>query len=75
MRFKPDDSCQAYIVESKNDIDNIIDRVIFPVMVKPCDGSGSRGTARIDCKEDLRLACENAIYNSLSKKCVYLNLL
>lgn len=68
FEVQADDSCQAYIVESKNDIDNIIDRVIFPVMVKPCDGSGSRGTARIDCKEDLRLACENAIYNSLSKK-------
>lgn len=46
FEVQADDSCQAYIVESKNDIDNIIDRVIFPVMVKPCDGSGSRGTAR-----------------------------
>ena len=56
---------QFFIVNSNEDVLKIKDKLIYPVMVKPCDGSGSRGTNRVDRSEDLLMACNKAIQCSL----------
>ena len=37
-------------------------------MVKPCDGSGSRGATRVDRKEELKAACEFAMAGSITHR-------
>lgn len=63
-----DDTGLSFEVACEADVDNIINKVQFPVMVKPCDGSGSRGASRVDKSADLKTACEFAMSNSLTKK-------
>lgn len=63
-----DDIEQYYEINSMEDVARIADKVVFPVMVKPCDGSGSKGAAKIEKKEDLSAACMEALKMSLSKK-------
>ena len=63
-----DDTEQAYEVSSEQDILNIQTKVKFPVMVKPCDGSGSRGAAKVEHIEDFSSACLEAMNCSLSHK-------
>lgn len=63
-----DDTGFSFEVASETDIDNIINEVKFPVMVKPCDGSGSRGASRVDTCEEFKLACRFAMTNSLTGK-------
>ena len=43
-----DDTKQSYEVDDSTDIASLCNQVSFPVMVKPCDGSGSRGASRVD---------------------------
>ncbi len=63
-----DDTKPSHLITNKNDIDNVSQYVKFPVMVKPCDGSGSRGANRVDSIEDFTKACEIAMSCSLTKK-------
>lgn len=63
-----DDTSQSYEVCDNTDISKLTKRLIYPVMVKPCDGSGSRGTSRVDTSEQLRDACKCAINNSITRK-------
>lgn len=63
-----DDTEQAYEVSCDNDVEKIKTIIKFPVMVKPCDGSGSRGTNRVDCAEDFAKACNIAMDCSLVRK-------
>ena len=63
-----DDTGLSFEVSSESDVNNIINKIQFPVMVKPCDGSGSRGASRVDKSADLKTACEFAMSNSLTKK-------
>ena len=37
-------------------------------MVKPCDGSGSRGASRVDREEELKAACEYAMAGSITHR-------
>ena len=60
-----DDTCQALEVKNDTDLEAIKNTLQYPVMVKPCDGSGSRGTARVDGPEGLKNACRNAMAASL----------
>lgn len=55
-------------IENMDDVDKIKKDLKYPVIVKPCDGSGSRGIKKIDHMGDLKLACEEAMKASLSKK-------
>lgn len=57
-----DDTHEAYEVGSETVLDDLI--IHYPVMVKPCDGSGSRATRRVDCLEELKEACEDAVKTS-----------
>lgn len=61
-----DDTKQAYKVDQSTDLMALCDCISFPVMVKPCDGSGSRGAARVDQKEALAEACQNAMNASVT---------
>ena len=63
-----DDTGLSFEILSESDINNVINKVKFPVMVKPCDGSGSRGASRVDTLDALKNACEFAMSNSLTNK-------
>lgn len=63
-----DDTEQAYEVDRTTDLNQLGLRLTFPVMVKPCDGSGSRGAARVDVVDELAAACEAAIDASITHR-------
>lgn len=67
---KADDTGYSHIVDSSECAWQIKDEVVYPVMVKPCDGSGSRGAARVDSADEFVKACEVAMGYSLSHKAV-----
>lgn len=46
---------------------NDINKMSFPVIVKPTDSAGSKGVTRVNNKEELPYAIAHAIENSLSK--------
>jgi biotin carboxylase len=47
-----------------------IDGMIFPLIVKPTDRSGSRGVTKVDTMGQLKQALERAIIESIEKKAV-----
>lgn len=61
-----DDMQEAFEVDKNTNLEAI--NLHYPVMVKPCDGSGSRATMRVDCAEKLANACHMAMDSSLEKK-------
>lgn len=61
-----DDLQEAFEVDRNTNLEAL--DLHYPVMVKPCDGSGSRATMRVDCAEDLAHACGMAMNVSLEKK-------
>lgn len=63
-----DDTEQTYEVTADTDLYTLARLVTYPVMVKPCDGSGSRGTSRVDYSEELPKACEYAMNGSISHR-------
>ncbi len=65
-RAHADDTAQAYELADEWDMDAIRDKVHYPVMVKPCDGSGSRSVSKVECPEDLAVACRDAMDASLT---------
>lgn len=63
-----DDTKQAFEVNSDTNIEALSEKIKYPVMVKPCDGSGSRGAGRVDKAEDLKRACEYAMSGSITNR-------
>lgn len=63
-----DDTEQAYEINGQTDIEELSKVIKYPIMVKPCDGSGSRGASRVDTPEQLKAACDYAISGSLTKR-------
>ncbi len=63
-----DDMKQFCEVGPETDITELGRKLSYPVMVKPCDGSGSRGTSRVDKPEELYNACTYATEGSLTKR-------
>lgn len=63
-----DDTGQGYEVTEQTNLNVLKHKLIYPVMVKPCDGSGSRAAARVDCESALASACHAAIAASLTKR-------
>ncbi len=61
-----DDTEQAYEVSSDTDIGDLAQKLTYPVMVKPCDGSGSRGASRVNKPEGLFDACTYAMRGSIT---------
>lgn len=65
---KVDDTGESYEVHEGTDIDKLSAIISYPVMVKPCDGSGSRGASRVESAAELSAACEFAINSSVSNR-------
>lgn len=63
-----DDTMPVYAVDQHTDIEALCKTIVFPVMVKPCDGSGSRGVCRVDRAADFEKACLAAM-DSSSTRC------
>lgn len=63
-----DDTEQAYEVDVNTDIEMLSSLLNYPVMVKPCDGSGSRGASRVDKPKELFDACTLAMSSSISHR-------
>ena len=61
-----DDTEQVYEVNKDTDVEQLAEKLNYPVMVKPCDGSGSRGTSRVNSKKELKKACRFAINSSIT---------
>ena len=57
----------AYSIESAK---KIIDRIGFPVVIKPIDSAGSLGVSKVRKSEDLEIAFKNAKSNLSSKKVI-----
>lgn len=67
---RADDTGYSHIIDSTECARRIKGDIAYPVMVKPCDGSGSRGAARVDSADEFVEACEVAIGCSISRKAV-----
>lgn len=65
---KVDDTEQAYEVNESTDIVSLCEKLTFPVMVKPCDGSGSRGASRVDKSDSFASACQYAMESSITHR-------
>lgn len=65
---KVDDAEQAYEVNQNTDLISLAEKLSFPVMVKPCDGSGSRGVSRVDDASRFADACRNAMTASITHR-------
>ena len=63
---KVDDTEQAYEVLENSNLPALAEKLSFPVMVKPCDGSGSRGVSRVDEMSQFADACQTAIAASIT---------
>ena len=60
-------TAQAYEVSENTNLTTLVEKLCFPVMVKPCDGSGSRGVSRVDEMSQFADACQKAIPQAYSK--------
>ena len=65
-----DDTGYSYEISSSQEALSVLPEVKFPVMVKPCDGSGSRGASRVDNPDDFVTACEYAMQGSITHRAV-----
>lgn len=63
-----DDTEQAFEVDVETDIEKLAHKLTYPVMVKPCDGSGSRGASRVNNASDLSNACQFAMNGSITHR-------
>ena len=65
-----DDTGYSYEIHNIEEAEEIKHRVNYPVMVKPCDGSGSRGASRVDSCNDFVNACKFAMEGSITHRAV-----
>ena len=63
-----DDTGRAHQVDEDTDIIRLAEEICYPVMVKPCDGSGSRGASKVENRETFATACQAAMAQSLTHK-------
>lgn len=59
-------SPKSFLVNSCNDLDNVT--LIYPLIVKPTDRSGSRGINKVNNSSELKVAINKAIDLSFEKK-------
>lgn len=65
-----DDTERCYEVSGSDDVIKIKELIKYPVMVKPCDGSGSRGATKVEAESDIEKACEVAMGQSLTHRAI-----
>lgn len=56
---------QFFEITHQGELCGLKDKIQFPVMVKPCDGSGSKGAGRADGFDALTVQCKEAFSKSL----------
>lgn len=66
--FHVGDTIDSYEISETSNLTELADELNYPVMVKPCDGSGSRGASRVNKKQELFQACHDAINHSISRR-------
>lgn len=67
---KADDTGYSYEIGSIEEIPNVLPKVKFPIMMKPVDGSGSRGASKVEKTEDFAKAAEFAMSGSITHRAV-----
>ena len=67
---KADDTGYSYEISSEEDIARVRDLVTYPIMMKPVDGSGSRGASKVEKLENFENACRFAMSGSISHRAV-----
>lgn len=67
---KADDTGYSFEIHSLEEIPAILPKIIFPIMMKPVDGSGSRGASKVEHADDFAKACEFAMSGSISHRAV-----
>lgn len=67
---KADDTGYAQEIDSLDTVKDVLPKLTFPVMVKPCDGSGSRGASKVDNPEDFEAACVYAMLGSVTHRAI-----
>lgn len=65
-----DDTGYSFEISENDDLTTVLQKICFPVMVKPCDGSGSRGASKVDRAEDFPAACRFAMDGSITHRAV-----
>jgi biotin carboxylase len=65
-----DNTPQFFEVTDIKDILELQKKVKYPLMIKPCDGSGSRAACRADKADELLEACQKAMNASVSGKAI-----
>lgn len=65
---KADDTGLSHEVTDESNLEQLARCMSYPVMIKPCDGSGSRGASKVDNVTDFMCACKNALNQSLSRR-------
>ena len=65
-----DDTGISYEIDSVDDIADILPKIKFPVMMKPVDGSGSRGASKVEKTEEFVKAAEFAMNGSITHRAV-----
>lgn len=65
-----DDTGYSYEIESLEEAREVLPKIEFPIMMKPVDGSGSRGASKVEKPEDFEKACEFAMSGSISQRAV-----
>ena len=70
FEVKADDSGPNYEISTAEHIKRVQNQVVYPVMVKPCDGSGSRGASKVADDAVFESACIEAINSSTTRRAV-----
>ena len=65
-----DDTGYSFEITSIEEAKRILPNVKFPIMMKPVDGSGSRGASKVERAEDFEKACEFAMSGSVTHRAV-----
>ena len=63
---KADDTGYSYEIGSTEEIAEVLLKVKLPIMMKPVDGSGSRGASKVEIAENFAKAAEFAMMNSIT---------
>lgn len=61
-----DDTAPLFEATCEGEIEKMKSQIEYPVMIKPCDGSGSRGVARAENEVEFAASCREAMQKSRS---------